>query len=152
VAGLIRPSDEHCELTPAGPGEQAGRGHRAFAVTAHHYHRLGRKRGRRTGSESSEFDVRRSREVTGRVLVGLPDIEDRPIADRIGADHRDPPHRSARFRPRAQPTGQLAGDAIVADLQCLPGDFGRVLVGVAHEHQRAIRFDQPAQPSGKRGP
>jgi len=130
-----------------GAPQQAGGGHRALAVPAHH-HRAGR-RVRCQARQRAKFPVDRAGDVPGPVLAVLPDVEHGAAADPVGGDQLGRLHRAAVRLPGAHAAVQLPGQLLVADLEGLPGHLGPILARGEYEGQRNVIGDQPAQPGGE---
>ena len=95
-------------------GEDAGAGHGALAVPAHHRHRAG---GDGAVGEAAELDVDRARDVAGFVLVALADIDHRATASGW-RDERDPGDRAACGAPGVDAAVELADDAWSSRSRC----------------------------------
>src|SRR5438874_8151820 len=106
----------------AGPAQQGGGGHGAFAVAAHDGDRL---LGYRVGvlDEVAEFDVDGVGQVPGGVFRAVPYVEDRRL-DLVGADERDRVDHATCGPPPGDATGQFAGDVGEVDVQRGPEDVG----------------------------
>src|SRR5439155_9603904 len=125
----------------AGPAQQGGGGHGAFAVAAHDGDRL---LGYRVGvlDEVAEFDVDGVGQVPGGVFRAVPYVEDRCL-DLVGADERGGGDRACGGPPRGDTAGQFAGDVGEVDVEHGPEDVGGVLIGVADDDDRDGGVEQP---------
>src|SRR4029450_4309230 len=85
-------------------------------------------------------------DMAGVELVELPDIQHRCAADLVVAYQG---WGGGGTIPRRHAAGELAGGLVEPDLEGLPGDLGKVLVGIADDDERCAGFQQPAEPGYK---
>jgi hypothetical protein len=87
--------------------------------------------------------------VTGRKFVVLADVDD---AVRVGlrrVEQRKGPQRPPVGRPGSDATVELTGELLHPDLEGLPHDLVRVLVGIAHDDDQLGGVHEPAEPGGE---
>ena len=136
---------EHRHVAVAAGGEDAGAGHRPFAVPAHHRHR---PVGDGAVGEAAELDVDRPGDVAGLELAALADV-DHGADDLVRVDERDPGDLAAGRSPGVDAAVELADDVLVADVEALADDLVAVLVVAGDDHDRPVEVDEPAEPAGE---
>src|SRR5207302_1515828 len=93
--------------------EKAGGRSRPFTVAAHRGQGSAWNRLRVVG-DRAELDMKRSREVPGRILIVLPDVEDRPV-DGLRVDELGGLDSQPGGAPVVAVAGERAGQSVVAD-------------------------------------
>ena len=124
----------------------------ALAVPAHHHDRPARQVVGACSARAPSSMWRAPGRCPAAYSVAWRTSSTSDASDLVGADQRGGGDRRSGGGPGGDAAGELAGEVVVADLERLPDDLGRVLVGVADDDQRPVGRDQPAEPGGERRP
>src|SRR6185437_5824435 len=104
------------------------------------------------GGQIAQLDVQGAGDVSGGVFAALAHVEQRAALRPVGGEEGGGGLGAAGFEPGGHAAGEVPGQMLVADFQCLPQRLVQVsvLVLVGEQDQRRVGGQQPAEPGGER--